>query len=232
METLDYLKQRARAVFASLNRLPGKPTLSHYLNAIARAEGHSNYQSLHAKAQERMAMPFCPHCGAFGTMKAIGTVFCEQGTFRNGSYDYEGDAGHYACERCRGQCANWESDFGSTSGASDDSLVAIVFIKPQPDGMPVTWWAQVYRCCEVLKQFGYDDASQLERAVEESGGDLLRSYHSTHKYELASVRNWKGANAGEVFQSLRAWVPTQSERCRIFVENDYGALKHVGDVQA
>lgn len=231
MEPIDYVKQRARAVFASLNRLPRKPTLSHYLNAIAHAEGHVNYQSLHAKAQERMAMPFCPHCGSFGTMKAIGTVFCEQGKYRNGSYHYEGDVGHYGCERCGGQCANWASDFGSTPGAGDDSLVAFVFVKPQSADKPVSWRAQVYQCREVLEQFGYDDASQLERAIEEGGADLLRSYHSTHKYELASVRNWKGASVGEVFQSLRAWVPTQSERCRIFVENDYGALKHAGDVQ-
>jgi hypothetical protein len=97
-----YIKQRA----AAISRAGCTLKHSQILQALARSEGYKSFQALKA-ALPQFGPAFCPHCGAAGTLKNVGTVFCEQGEWDGKSHEAEGDGVQYRCDRCSGQFTDW-----------------------------------------------------------------------------------------------------------------------------
>ena len=104
---LTHFEKKADAVFQSLRNLGIDLSLDQVQAILAQAEGHDNPASL-KEVLAGCAPKFCPHCGSAGTLKEVGSVFCEQGEWENNHYEGEGDAPQHQCTNCGRQFAGWD----------------------------------------------------------------------------------------------------------------------------
>lgn len=118
-EAEGHLKTRATALAKALTKYNVSLKHGQVLTLLARVEGYKSFSALKASLT-RDVPGFCPHCGAAGTIKGAGTVYCEQGEYNGSSYEAEGEGAQYACTRCNGQFTDW---CGIDVGLSDEVVV-------------------------------------------------------------------------------------------------------------
>jgi hypothetical protein len=105
-EAERHFKKRAEAMRRELSKIGMPLKQGQALKLFAVTEGYKGFSALKV-ALAGHSPGFCPHCGAAGTLKQAGSVFCEQGKGDGKGYEAEGDGVQYHCTRCSGQFTDW-----------------------------------------------------------------------------------------------------------------------------
>lgn len=115
----------ARALREQLGTAGIDISMAQALEVVAKTGGYRNWNTLvHSSSKKPESadlgpgIHYCPQCGKTETLKVKASAFVEQGEYVGSSYEFEGQADHYACKHCGYQFLDWSSD--AVSGQDEE----------------------------------------------------------------------------------------------------------------